>query len=290
MRMTTKPAIEMVRTVADLRAVVAAWRDEGMSVGLIPTMGALHEGHLALARTAKAECDRAVASIFVNPTQFGPSEDLDRYPRREAEDAAALAALGVELIFAPSVDEMYPEGFVTTVSVAGVAERLEGAHRPGHFAGVTTVVSKLLIQARADRAYFGEKDYQQLRVVTRMARDLDIATTIVGVPTVREPDGLALSSRNEYLSPEQRAVAPALNRALVETAAAVAAGDEAGKAAAAAEAALIAAGFDAVDYVAVADAETLEPIETMAGRPARVLAAAFLGKTRLIDNVPVKNT
>jgi pantoate--beta-alanine ligase len=276
--------------VADLRAVVAAWRDEGMSVGLIPTMGALHEGHLALARTAKAECDRAVASIFVNPTQFGPSEDLDRYPRREAEDAAALAALGVELIFAPSVDEMYPEGFVTTVSVAGVAERLEGAHRPGHFAGVTTVVSKLLIQARADRAYFGEKDYQQLRVVTRMARDLDIATTIVGVPTVREPDGLALSSRNEYLSPEQRAVAPALNRALVETAAAVAAGDEAGKAAAAAEAALIAAGFDAVDYVAVADAETLEPIETMAGRPARVLAAAFLGKTRLIDNVPVKNT
>ena len=192
-------------------------------------MGALHEGHLALARAAKAECDRAVASIFVNPAQFGPTEDLDRYPRREAEDAAALATLGVELIFAPPVDEMYPDGFATTVTVGGVAERLEGAHRPGHFAGVTTVVSKLLIQARADRAYFGEKDYQQLRVVTRMARDLDTATTIVGVPTVREPDGLALSSRNEYLSPAQRQVAPALNRALLEAAAAVAAGTPCGQ-------------------------------------------------------------
>jgi pantoate--beta-alanine ligase len=288
--MKTKSRIETVRTVADLRAAVAAWRQDGLSVGLIPTMGALHDGHLALARAAKEQCDRAVASIFVNPAQFGPSEDLDRYPRREAEDAKALAELGVELIFAPAVEEMYPQGFVTTVSVAGVAERLEGAHRPGHFAGVTTVVSKLLIQAGADRAYFGEKDYQQLRVVTRMARDLDIATEIVGVPTVREADGLALSSRNEYLSAEQRAVAPALNRALVETAAAVAAGGAASKAIAEAEAVLIRAGFDAVDYVAVADAETLEPIEEMAGRPARVLAAAFLGKTRLIDNVPVKTT
>jgi pantoate--beta-alanine ligase len=290
MRMKTRPAIKTVRTVAELRAAVAAWRREGLSVGLIPTMGALHEGHLALARTAKDECDRAVASIFVNPTQFGPSEDLDRYPRREAEDAAALAEHGVELIFAPSVAEMYPDGFVTTVSVAGLADRLEGAHRPGHFAGVTTVVSKLLIQAGADRAYFGEKDYQQLRVVTRMARDLDIATTIVGVPTVREPDGLALSSRNEYLTPAQRRIAPTLNRALLETAAAVAAGASASQAASDAEAALIRAGFDAVDYVAVADAATLEPVETMAGRPARVLAAAFLGKTRLIDNVPVKNS
>lgn len=288
--MASKLTIETVRTIADLRAAVTAWRAEDLSVGLIPTMGALHDGHLALARAAKAECDRAIASIFVNPAQFGPSEDLDRYPRREAEDAAALATLGVELIFAPPVDEMYPDGFATTVTVGGVAERLEGAHRPGHFAGVTTVVSKLLIQARADRAYFGEKDYQQLRVVTRMARDLDTATTIVGVPTVREPDGLALSSRNEYLSPAQRQVAPALNRALLEAAAAVAAGSTASKATAEAEAALIAAGFDAVDYVAVADAETLEPIEEMAKRPARVLAAAFLGKTRLIDNVPVKNT
>jgi len=290
MRMTTKPAIKTVRTVADLRAAVAAWRDERLSVGLIPTMGALHEGHLALARTAKEQCDRAVASIFVNPTQFGPSEDLDRYPRREAADAAALAEMGVELIFAPTVEEMYPQGFATTVSVAGVADRLEGAHRPGHFAGVTTVVSKLLIQAGADCAYFGEKDYQQLRVVTRMARDLNIPTTIIGVPTVREPDGLALSSRNEYLDPKQRKIAPTLNRAIVETASAVAAGTPASKAIAEAEALLIRSGFDAVDYVAVADAETLEPIETMAGRPGRVLAAAFLGKTRLIDNVPVKKT
>jgi len=288
--MASKPIIETVRTITDLRAAVAAWRADGLSVGLIPTMGALHEGHLALARAAKAECDRAVASIFVNPAQFGPTEDLDRYPRREAEDAAALATLGVELIFAPPVEEMYPDGFATTVTVAGVAERLEGAHRPGHFAGVTTVVSKLLIQARADRAYFGEKDYQQLRVVTRMARDLDIATTIVGVPTVREPDGLALSSRNEYLSPAQRKVAPTLNRALLEVAGAVAKGTSAGEATAKAEASLIEAGFDAVDYVAVADAETLAPVERLDSRPARVLAAAFLGKTRLIDNVPVKNT
>jgi pantoate--beta-alanine ligase len=291
--MPTKPTIATVRTVAELRTTVAAWRIADLSVGLIPTMGALHEGHLALARAAKAQCDRAVASIFVNPTQFGPSEDLDRYPRREAEDAAALQALGVELIFAPSVAEMYPQGFATTVSLAGPAAHLEGAHRPGHFAGVTTVVAKLLIQARADRAYFGEKDYQQLRVVTHMARDLDIATAIVGVPTVREPDGLALSSRNEYLTPEQRAVAPALNRALVETAAAVAGGAPASDATANAEAALIEAGFDGVDYVAVADAETLEPLEAEAmpgGRPARVLAAAFLGKTRLIDNMPVDPT
>ncbi|HUT48295.1 MAG TPA: pantoate--beta-alanine ligase [Alphaproteobacteria bacterium] len=285
--MASNPTIKTVRTIAELRAAVTAWRGEGLSVGLIPTMGALHEGHLALARAAKAECDRAVASIFVNPAQFGPSEDLDRYPRREAEDAAALATLGVELIFAPPVEEIYPGDFVTTVTVAGVAERLEGAHRPGHFAGVTTVVSKLLIQARADRAYFGEKDYQQLRVVTRMARDLDIATMIVGVPTVREPDGLALSSRNEYLTPAQRKVAPALNRALLDTAAAVAAGALATEATAGAETALLEAGFDAVDYVAVADAETLAPVEKLGGRPARVLAAAFLGKTRLIDNVPV---
>jgi len=285
--MASKPAIETVRTIAELRAAVTAWRGEDLSVGLIPTMGALHDGHLALARAAKAECDRAVASIFVNPAQFGPAEDLDRYPRREAEDAAALATFGVELIFAPSVEEMYPDGFVTTVTLAGVAERLEGAHRPGHFAGVTTVVSKLLIQARTDRAYFGEKDYQQLRVVTRMARDLDIATTIVGVPTVREPDGLALSSRNEYLSPAQREVAPALNGALLKVAGAVAAGAPATEATASAAAALIEAGFDAVDYVAVADAETLAPVERLAGRPARILAAAFLGKTRLIDNVPV---
>jgi len=282
--------IATVRTVAELRAAVTPWRRDSLSVGLVPTMGALHKGHLALARAAKQQCDRAVASIFVNPTQFGPAEDLDRYPRREAEDAAALAALGVELIFAPSVGEMYPQGFATTVGLAGPAEPLEGAFRPGHFAGVATVVAKLLIQARADRAYFGEKDYQQLRVVTHMARDLDIETEIVGVPTVREPDGLALSSRNEYLTAEQRAVAPALNRALVETAAAVAGGAVASEAAATAEAALVAAGFDAVDYVAVADAETLAPLETpeiRAGRPARVLAAAFLGETRLIDNVPV---
>jgi len=285
--MSAETAIDTVRTVAHLRERVTSWRTHGLSVGLIPTMGALHEGHLALARAAKATCDRAVASIFVNPAQFGPSEDLDRYPRREADDAAALAAQGVELVFAPAVSEVYPDGFVTSVAVTGLAERLEGAHRPGHFTGVTTVVSKLLIQAQADRAFFGEKDYQQLRVVTRMARDLDIPTEIVGVPTMREDDGLALSSRNEYLTSEQRAVAPSLNHVLVASAAAVEQGEATALVVKRAERALVEAGFDAVDYVAVADAETLEPIEALSARPGRVLAAAMLGKTRLIDNVPV---
>jgi len=281
------PSIDVARTVADLRVRVAGWRGDGLRIGLVPTMGALHEGHLALIDAARGETDRVVATIFVNPSQFGPGEDFEAYPRDEQSDLDALAMAGTELVFIPDGAEMYPAGFQTSVTVVEVSQGLCGDHRPGHFQGVATVVSKLLIQAQADRAYFGEKDYQQLRVITRMARDLDIPTAIVGVPTVREADGLALSSRNRYLDGRQRAAAPALYRTLREIAADVGAGRVAGSAAAAiGSESLLAAGFDKVDYVAVCDAETLQPVERPS-RPGRALAAAWLGRARLIDNVPV---
>ena len=280
-------SLDTVRTVAALRARIAPWREAGQSVGLVPTMGALHKGHLALVEAARASCERTVATLFVNPTQFGPNEDLARYPRREAEDAESLHALGVDLLYAPPVDEVYRPGFVTSVTVGGLAERLEGAHRPGHFEGVATVVAKLLLQARPQRAFFGNKDFQQLQVVRRMAADLDIPAEIVGVETVREPDGLALSSRNEYLSPAERAIAPALYRTLCAVADAVAGGADAQAEAARGAEALIAAGFEKIDYLEAVDAESFEPLGDFSGRPARVLAAAFLGKTRLIDNVAI---
>lgn len=282
----TRGGVEIARTTAALRERVAAWRRDGARVGLVPTMGALHRGHLALVDAAVGACDRVVASIFVNPAQFGPSEDFSRYPRREAEDERLLAEHACDLIFAPGVEEMYPDGFATTVSVAGVTEPLEGAHRPGHFAGVTTVVSKLLLQCLPDRAYFGEKDYQQLVTIRHMVRDLAIPVSIEGVPTVREADGLALSSRNEYLSEEERAIAPRLHAVLEEVAGAVRSGGPPDEATARAERDLLEAGFASVDYVAVRDAETLAPIAATE-RPARVLAAARLGHTRLIDNLPV---
>lgn len=280
-------SLDTVRTVAALRARIAPWREAGQSVGLVPTMGALHKGHLALVEAARASCERTVATLFVNPTQFGPNEDLARYPRREAEDAESLHALGVDLLYAPPVDEVYRPGFVTSIIVGGIAERLEGAHRPGHFEGVATVVAKLLLQARPQRAFFGNKDFQQLQVVRRMAADLDIPAEIVGVETVRETDGLALSSRNEYLSPAERAIAPALYRTLCVVADAVAGGADAQAEAARGVEALIAAGFEKIDYLEAVDAESFEPLGGISGRPARVLAAAFLGKTRLIDNVAI---
>ncbi|NIV75285.1 MAG: pantoate--beta-alanine ligase, partial [Gammaproteobacteria bacterium] len=199
-----------VRRVAEMRAVVAEWRKAGISIGLVPTMGALHAGHMALVERARWECDRVIVTLFVNPTQFNERSDLETYPRDEAADAAQLEAAGVDLLFAPALDEMYPLGFATSVSVAGLSDCLCGTARPGHLDGVCTVVSKLFNQAQADLAYFGEKDYQQLLVVRRMAKDLDIATRVVAVPTVREPDGLALSSRNQCLSPAQRRIAPEL--------------------------------------------------------------------------------
>lgn len=285
--------IETVRSIAALRARVAAWRQEPAGptpsrLALVPTMGALHLGHLSLIHAARAHADRVVVTLFVNPTQFGPGEDFANYPRDEEADLRALALAKADLLYAPNPEDMYGRGFATTVTVGGgVTAEMEGAVRPTHFAGVATIVAKLLIQAQPDIAYFGEKDYQQLIVVRRMAADLDLPTRIVGVPTVRDVDGLALSSRNAYLSPEQRKIAPALYRALAELAAALTAGR--GPAATLIETArqtIVKAGFDAVDYLDLRDAETLATVDRVI-RPARVLAAAHLGKTRLIDNLPV---
>ena len=277
-------AIKTVRAVAELRAVVSAWRRAGDTVGLVPTMGALHRGHISLVEAARAACTRCIATIFVNPKQFGPREDFSRYPRQEERDRALLEAADCDLLFAPPVGEMYPAGFSTTVSLAGVSDRWEGEARPGHFAGVATVVAKLLLQAMADKAFFGEKDYQQLRSVTRMARDLDIPVEIVGCPTVREADGLALSSRNVYLTAEERKIAPALHRAIAALAAAAREGKDIGAAVAAGSQSLLKAGFASIDYLALVDAETLAPLAKL-DRPGRVLAAAKLGAVRLIDNV-----
>jgi len=278
----------VVRRVADLRAAVAGWRRAGGRIGLVPTMGALHDGHLALVRRARAETARVVGTLFVNPTQFAPHEDLAAYPRDEARDLALFAEAGADLVFAPPVEAMYPPGFATTVSVAGLADHLCGPHRPGHFAGVATVVAKLLNQAEADAAYFGEKDWQQLQVIRRMAADLDIPTEIVGVPTVRDVDGLALSSRNVYMTPAERERALALPRELAALAGRVADGRPVAPETAALRERLYAAGFDKVDYVEVADAATLQPLDSVTDpQAARVFAAAWIGRTRLIDNMPV---
>jgi pantoate--beta-alanine ligase len=249
-------------------------------------MGALHDGHLALIRAAAAHHQRVVVTIFVNPTQFGPREDFGSYPRNESADVVKATAAGAALIFAPPVEEVYRPGFSTSVSVAGLASMLEGAIRPGHFDGVATVVTKLLLQSLPDTAYFGEKDYQQLLVIRRLVRDLDIPVAIVSVPTVREADGLALSSRNVYLSPEQRRIAPALARILRTVADRLACGAALEEQVAWGREQLRMAGFDAIDYLEVRDAESLEPV-AIAAFPARVLAAVRLGTTRLIDNVPI---
>ena len=279
-------ALPTVRTVADLRAVVAGWHRGGERVALVPTMGALHRGHLALVERGRTLCPRVVTSLFVNPTQFGPNEDFARYPRDEAADAALLESVGCDLLYAPVVSEMYPDGFAVTVTPGPIAERQCGPFRPGHFAGVATVVSKLLLQSQADVALFGEKDFQQLQVIRRVARDLDIPAAIEGVPTVRESDGLALSSRNVYLTPEQRAVAPVIYRTLQEMARRLEAGDDVAAVSADGLAALARAGFSAIDYLEIADAETLAPPARL-DRPGRILAAVWLGKTRLIDNIAV---
>ena len=284
--MTAADALTTLRTIAALRERVGAWRRAGETVALVPTMGAIHEGHLALVRAGRALCRRTVASIFVNPAQFGPAEDFASYPRDEAGDLARLAGAGADAVYMPALAEMYPEGFGATVTVAGVSEGLCGDFRPGHFAGVATVVAKLLLQARPDAAFFGEKDYQQLLVVKRLARDLDIQVSIEGVATVREADGLALSSRNAFLSPAERRTAPLLNRVLVSTAEALAGGAAAAPLLAEGVGELARAGFGPVQYLELRDAETLLPL-ARASRPGRLLAAAYLGKTRLIDNVAV---
>ncbi|HEX5379661.1 MAG TPA: pantoate--beta-alanine ligase [Phenylobacterium sp.] len=282
------PELAVVRTVADLRAQVRAWRRAGLTVGMVPTMGALHEGHLSLVRLAKARADRVVASIFVNPTQFGPNEDFDAYPRDEGRDSSLLAEAGCDLLFAPTVAEMYPPGASTTVTVAGVSEPLDGQARPGHFAGVATVVTKLLNQCQPDVAVFGEKDYQQLQVIKRLVRDLDLPVEIVGGPTARAQDGLALSSRNAYLSDAERAVAPALARALRAAAQALGSGARVDDVEAQALASIREAGFSSVDYFEVRDANDLSRLGPgPVGGEARILVAARLGRTRLIDNMAV---
>lgn len=278
--------MDVVRSVAELRWMVASWRAAGDRVGLVPTMGALHAGHLALVAAAQAQCQRTVVSIFVNPKQFGPREDFSSYPRPEADDLAKLTEAAVDLAFIPAVGEMYPEGFATTISVGGPSAGLCGAHRPGHFDGVATVVAKLLIQVAPDAAFFGEKDYQQLMVVRRMARDLDLPTEIVGVPTVREPDGLALSSRNVYLSARERRVAPNLHRIMRQAGADLAHRAAPGPVLQRAIADLTQLGF-AVEYLELRDAANLTPLSAPSGTPARLLAAVHLSRTRLIDNIAV---
>jgi pantoate--beta-alanine ligase len=279
--------MEIGRTVSDLRRHIALWRKAEERIGLVPTMGALHEGHMALVRTAHAECNRVVATIFVNPKQFAPSEDFSSYPRREAADLDMLRSAGVDLVFMPAVDEMYPLGFSTTVRVAGLSEGLCGEHRAGHFDGVATVVAKLLIQALPDAAYFGEKDYQQLMIVQRLVCDLDIPVRIVGVPTEREADGLALSSRNAYLSREERRVAPALAQVLRKIAIALTDDPTAvARELACGSAALEKRDF-AVEYLEIREAETLVPVTTEITTPSRLFAAVRLGRTRLIDNMPI---
>jgi pantoate--beta-alanine ligase len=285
--MTTAP-LSVARTVAALRAKVAAWRAGGERVALVPTMGGLHEGHLALVRRARDLAPRVVTSLFVNPTQFAPGEDFEAYPRDEARDAALLVAAGCDLLYAPTAGEMYPGGFSTTVTVGEVSAPLDGISRPHHFAGVATVVSKLLNQCGPDVAVFGEKDYQQLMVIRRLVRDLDMPVEIVGLPTVRDADGLALSSRNAYLTPEQRPIAGQLNAIIKATAEAVRGGEAVEAAEARALAALGKAGFEKIDYFEVRGADDLGRLGPgPAAKPARVFVAARLGRTRLIDNWPV---
>jgi pantoate--beta-alanine ligase len=278
--------VQIIRQLPGLRERTKLIRESGKSLALVPTMGALHEGHMALVELAKRHADHVIVSIFVNPRQFGANEDLDKYPRAEAADAARLAEAGVTVLWMPPVSEVYPDGFATRVLVEGLADTLCGAARPGHFEGVTTVVAKLFNQARPDIAVFGEKDWQQLVIIRRMARDLDMDVEIVGMPILRDGDGLALSSRNAYLSAGERQTALSLPRTLAETAQAIRKGAGIPAALADAKTAMLAAGFSSIDYVALVDAASLEPLAAR-DREGRLLAAARIGSTRLIDNVPV---
>jgi pantoate--beta-alanine ligase len=278
--------VQIVRELEALRREIAALRSDGGTIAFVPTMGALHAGHMALIAEGRRRATHVVASIFVNPTQFAPNEDLSTYPRREAADAAMLEEEGCALLWAPDSATMYPEGFATTIHVSGVSEVLDGAARPGHFDGVATVVAKLFGQVRPDVALFGEKDYQQLVVIRKMVRDLDLGIEIVGVPTQRDADGVAISSRNIYLNEEERRSARMLPRTLGDAARAIERGQTVAEALEDARSTLAAAGFEGIDYVSLCDAHTLAPVDVLSA-PARLLAAARLGKTRLIDNLPV---
>ena len=275
------------RDLAALRARVRDWKDAGESVGVVPTMGALHPGHISLVSAAKAACDRVIVTIFVNPKQFNNPEDLAKYPRTEDQDAALLAPHGVDVLFAPDATTVYPPGFATKVAVAGLQDVLCGAHRPGHFDGVATVVSKLLLMTGADQAFFGEKDWQQLQIIRRMVSDLNIPVRITGCPTLREKDGLAMSSRNMRLSPPDRMAAPALNRAMVKAADEIRKGTADHPALAEATSAILKAGFSEVEYLERRTAEGLALAEGPSPVPTRLFAAAWIAGVRLIDNVPV---
>ncbi|MER9236982.1 pantoate--beta-alanine ligase [Mesorhizobium sp. M0622] len=281
--------IPIIRTVAELRSIVAVWRRDGLKVAVVPTMGALHEGHLSLVRAALAKADRVIVTLFVNPMQFNSAADLVAYPRTEYDDAVKLAPLGADILYAPDAADVYPQGFATTVSVSAVSEGLCGAFRPGHFDGVATVVTKLFLQTGADLAFFGEKDFQQLHVVRRLVRDLDIPINIVACPTMREEDGLAMSSRNVRLSAEQRLAAPKLPEALSTSAERLSAGAPAELVLAEARQVILAAGYDEVEYLELRADHDLSPLRA-ADRPARLIVAAWLGGTRLIDNVRVPSS
>lgn len=278
--------MQTITTLPGLHAAMIALRHDHGRVAFVPTMGALHEGHLTLVREARRKADHVVASIFVNPKQFGPNEDLDAYPRREAEDAAKLLEEGVALLWLPDAATMYPSGHATSISVGGLDKVLCGAARPGHFDGVATVVAKLFNQVRPDIALFGEKDWQQLAIIRRMTGDLDFGIEIGGVATVREADGLAMSSRNLYLSSQQRAASAILPRAMAEAAAAIASGVPAGPAIETARSAILSGGFDSIDYLELRDGATLALLDQH-GAGARLFIAARIGSTRLIDNIPV---
>jgi pantoate--beta-alanine ligase len=284
MGLTEQRTIQIVRTIAEARAVLRELRKSGRSIGLVPTMGALHEGHLSLVRAARTACDTVVVSIFVNPTQFGPSEDFTKYPRTFEADVAALEREGVDLIFAPTAEEMYPKGATTFVEVAGVSGRLDGASRPGHFRGVATVVAKLFNIIEPDKAFFGQKDAAQVAVLGKMVRDLNFGLELVVCPILREPDGLAMSSRNQYLSPQEHKRALVLSRAVREVEGLVSTGvTAAGELIAAAETVLAMEPEVRVDYCRVVNADTLEDVSNVSGG-ALVAIAAFVGTTRLIDN------
>ncbi|MCU0789461.1 MAG: pantoate--beta-alanine ligase, partial [Nitratireductor sp.] len=267
--------MEIIRDLPALRARVAGWRRAGDKVGVVPTMGALHHGHLSLAKAAREDCNRVIVTIFVNPKQFNNPEDLARYPRTEESDAAMLAPLGVDVIYVPDAGDVYPSGFSTTVTVGSLSEPMEGVFRPGHFEGVATVVAKLFLMTQADRAYFGEKDYQQLLVVRRMARDLNIPVEVIGCPTVRDEDGLAQSSRNARLTSRERAIAPALHAAMEKAARDIRGGSEIAAALETAHREIASAGFSNIEYLDLRDSETLAPVERL-DRPCRLLAAAWL--------------
>lgn len=279
-------SVPIVRTLAELRATVATWRRQGAKIAVVPTMGALHEGHLSLVRAALAQADRVIVTLFVNPKQFNSAADLAAYPRTEDSDAAKLSPLGAHMLYAPNAEEIYPDGFATNVSVSGVSDGLCGAFRPGHFDGVATVVAKLFLQTQADLAFFGEKDFQQVHVVKRMAKDLDIPIEIVPCATVRESDGLAMSSRNVRLSPADRATAPKLVQALRAAATRLHTGEAAAPVLRDATKAIEASGFARVEYLELRAAADLKPL-ARADAPARLLVAAWLGEVRLIDNIEV---